>query len=128
MPDLQIPQRQTYPAIRFSVRDEVGLLDLTAAETVDLLLEDSVNPGTHLVTLPVTALDPPENFIGPDGVTHQANGEAPLGGAGPAVATKISYRAKVKIVWSSGPPLLQQYAPQVGFLDIEVVENVAETP
>jgi hypothetical protein len=127
MADLQIPQRQTYPAIRFGVSDEVGLLDLTAAETVDLLLESADNPGTHLVTLPVTPLEPPQNFIGPDGTTHQANGEAPLGGASAAVANVINYRAKVKIVWSTGPPLLVQYAPQTGFLDIEVVENVAET-
>jgi hypothetical protein len=123
MPDLQIPQRQTFPAIRGSVSDEDGLLDLPTAESVDLILNGP--GGTPIVELPCVVLDPPESFE-VDGVTFQANWEAPLAGATTAVATEVLYRGKLKIIWDSAPSLLQQFAPQVGFFEIEIVENVDE--
>jgi hypothetical protein len=123
MADLQIPQRQTFPAIRGSVSDEDGVLDLTTAESVDLILNGP--GGTPIVELPVVVLDPPESFE-IDGVTYSANWEAPLAGASAAVATEVLYRGKLKIVWDSAPALLQQYAPQVGFFEIEIVENLDE--
>lgn len=124
MPDLQIPQRQTYPAIRGSVSDEVGLLPLATAEAIDLILNGP--GGTPIVVLPAVAIDPPEEFT-LDGLTIQANWEAPLAGAGSAVATEILYRAKLKITWDSTPALLVQFAPQVDFMEIEIVENVVES-
>jgi hypothetical protein len=71
------------------------------------------------------AIDPPEEFT-VDGTTFEANWEAPLAGATTAVATEILYRAKLKIIWDSSPSLLQQFAPQVDFMEIEIVENLAE--
>jgi hypothetical protein len=124
MPDLQIPQRQTYPAIRGLVRDEQGLLPLATADDIFLLLEGP--GGTPLISLPVNALSPTETFF-VDGVSFQANWEAPLVGATTAVATARLYKAKLKIIWQA-VPLLQQYAPQVDFIDIEIVTNVAESP
>lgn len=123
MPDLQIPQRQTFPAIRGSVSDEVGLLPLATAETINLILNGP--GGTPIVSLPCVAIDPPEEFL-VDGVSVLANWEAPLAGATTAVATQILYRAKLKIIWDSTPTLLQQFAPQTGFIEIEIVENVVE--
>jgi hypothetical protein len=123
MPDLQIPQRQTYPAIRGSVSDEVGLLPLITAETITLILNGP--GGTPIVLLPAVALSPTQTFM-VDGVSHEANWEAPLAGATVAVATQVIYKAKLKVVWDSSPSLLQQFAPQVGFMTIEIVENLVE--
>jgi hypothetical protein len=122
MADLQIPQRQTFPAIRGSVADEDGLLDLGAAEDIDLILNGP--GGTPIVILPVVVLDPPESFE-VDGTTYQANWEAPLAGATTAVATEVLYRGKLKIRWDTTPSLVQ-FAPQVDFFEIEIVENVVE--
>jgi hypothetical protein len=125
MPDLSIPQRQTFPAIRGSVADEEGLLPLITAESVDLILNGP--NGTPIVILPCVVLDPPEDFE-LDGVVMSANWEAPLAGATSAVAAEISYTAKLKITWDSTPgAVLQQFAPQVGFLEIEIVENLVES-
>lgn len=122
MPDLQIPQRQTFPAIRGSASDEVGLLPLDTAITIDLVLNGP--GGTPIVVLPCVPIEPPETFT-VDGTSFLANWEAPLGSAGAAVATEVLYRAKLKIVWQTSP-LLVQYAPQVDFMEIEIVENVVE--
>lgn len=122
MADLQIPQRQTYPAIRGSVSDEEGLLPLDTAIDLDLVLNGP--GGTPVVILPVVAIDPPEAFT-LDGQSIMANWEAPLAGASAAVATQILYRAKLKITWQTSP-LLVQFAPQVDFMDIEIVENLVE--
>lgn len=123
MPDLQIPQRQTYPAIRGSATDEQGLIPIETAETLTLILNGP--GGTPIVLLPVTAIDPPEEFtVG--GVTFLANWEAPLAGATTAVATEIIYDAKLKIIWQATPDLLQQFVPQVGTKEIEVVANLVE--
>lgn len=123
MPDLQIPQRQTFPAIRGSVADEAGLLPLITAESVDLILNGP--GGTPIVILPCVVLDPPQDFE-IDGVVQQANWEAPLVGASAAVATARLYSAKLKITWDSSP-LMQQFAPQVGFIEIEIVTNLVES-
>lgn len=123
MPDLQIPQRQTFPAIRGSASDTIGLLPLATAESIDLVLNGP--GGTPVVILPVVAITPPEEFE-LDGVPVMANWEAPLAGATAAVATMVLYRAKLKITWDSTPALLQQFVPQVGFVEIEIVENVVE--
>jgi hypothetical protein len=123
MADLQIPQRQTFPAIRGSVSDEVGLIDLSTALTISLILNGP--GGTPVVLLPAVALDPTEPFT-VNGVTYEANWEAPLAGATSAVANEILYSAKLKIVWQTSPTLLQQFAPQVGFMQIEIVKNVVE--
>lgn len=122
MPDLQIPQRQTYPAIRGQARDEVGLLPLDTALDLDLILNGP--GGTPVVLLPAVAVDPPQAFL-VDGASYMANWEAPLIGASAAVATKVLYRAKLKITWSTSP-LAVQFAPQVGFMEIEIVENLVE--
>lgn len=122
MPDLQIPQRQTYPAIRGQARDEVGLLPLDTALDLDLILNGP--GGTPVVLLPAVAVDPPQAFL-VDGTSYLANWEAPLIGASAAVATKVLYRAKLKITWSTSP-LAVQFAPQVGFMEIEIVENLVE--
>lgn len=124
MPDLQIPQRQTYPAIRGSAADADGLLPLPTAESVNLILNGP--GGVPVVILPCTVIDPPETFD-VDGVSYMANWEAPLAGASSAVATEILYLAKLKITWDSAPVLLQQFAPQVGFIQIEIVENLVES-
>jgi len=123
MPDLQIPQRQTFPAIRGSVGDEVGPLPLDTAISVDLILNGP--GGTPVVILPCNVLNPTEEFT-IDGVVHEANWEAPLAGAEVAVATEVLYNAKLKITWMTTPDLLQQFAPQVGFIEIEIVENLVE--
>src|SRR3954464_13984995 len=123
MPDLPIPQRQTFPAIRGSASDEIGLLPLATAEAINLILNGP--GGTPVVILPVVVIDPPESFE-VDGVSIMANWEAPLAGATAAVATKVLYRAKLKITWDSAPVLLQQFVPQVSFIEIEIVENVVE--
>jgi hypothetical protein len=123
MPDLQIPQRQTFPAIRGSASDEQGLLPLATAESINLILNGP--GGTPIVVLPCTVIDPTEPFE-VDGVTIPANWEAPLAGATVAVATKVLYRAKLKITWDSAPVLLQQFVPQVRFMEIEIVDNVVE--
>lgn len=123
MADLFIPQRQTYPAIRGSASGENGLLPLESAEDLTLIMNGP--GGTPIVLLPALAIDPPETFE-LDGVTFQANWEAPLAGATAAVANEIVYRAKLKIIWDSSPTLLQQFAPQVGFMGIEIVENLVE--
>lgn len=123
MPDLQIPQRQTYPSIRGEARDEDGLLPLETAEDLDLILNGP--NGTPVVILPVVAIDPVETFE-VDGVTYSANWEAPLAGASAAVANAILYKAKLKITWDSSPALLVQFAPQVGFMEIEIVANLVE--
>jgi hypothetical protein len=122
MPDLQIPQRQTYPAIRGAVSDEQGLLPLATAQSIDLVLNGP--GGTPVVHLPVVALDPPQQFM-VAGTTFMANWEAPLVGATTAVATEVLYRGKLKITWQT-VPLMQQFAPQVDFIEIEIVENVVE--
>lgn len=124
MPDLQIPQRQTYPAIRGSAADQVGLLPLMTAETITLILNGP--GGTPIVLLPVVAVEPPESFLDVNGVTHLANWEAPLDNATAAVANEVIYNAKLKIVWQTSPTLLQQFAPQLGFMTIEVVQNLVE--
>lgn len=124
MPDLQIPQRQTYPAIRGSVSDQEGLLPTATAEDITLILNDTTR--TTIVLLPAVAIDPPEEFLDADGNAQMANWEAPIAGATAAVATEILYDAKLKMVWATGPPLLVQFAPQVGFMQIEVVENLVE--
>jgi hypothetical protein len=124
MPDLQIPQRQTYPAIRGNVSNENGLLPLGTAEDISLLLNGP--GGTPIVLLPVVVLSPTETFV-IDGVEFEANWEAPLAGAEVAVANEILYLAKLKIIWQSAPDLLQQFAPQVGFAEIEIVKNLVET-
>jgi hypothetical protein len=123
MPDLQIPQRQTFPAIRGSVRDADDLLPLITAETITLILNGP--GGTPVVLLPCVVLNPPQEFE-LEGVPFMANWEAPLAGASAAVATQILYRAKLKIIWDTSPSLLQQFAPQVGFMQIEIVENLVE--
>ena len=124
MPDLQIPARQTYPAIRGSVSDEVGLLDLTTADQIDLILNGP--GGTPIVILPCAAVDPPEAFLDAVGVQHMANWEAPLAGADTAVATSVLYDGKLKITWQTTPDMLVQFAPQVEFMSIEVVTNLVE--
>lgn len=122
MPDLQIPQRQTFPAIRGSVSDEAGVMDLSSA-TLTLILNGPA--GSPIILLPAEDITPFETFE-LNGQTFQANFEAPLLGADTAVATAIVYQAKLKMVWDAGPPVAQQFAPQVGFMEIEIVENLVE--
>lgn len=121
-----MPQRQTYPAIRGRVADEVGVLDLSAAEELTLILELQ-GGGGDIIGLPATDLDPDDpgsQFIH-NGQTVGANWEAAIGsGLTDDVAT---FRAKLEIVWQAEPRLVQ-YAPKDGFIEIEVTENVPEVP
>jgi hypothetical protein len=122
MADLTIPQRQTYPTIRGHVSDHVGLLPLDQADEITLLLE----AGADLFALPVTVIDPPETFdLGGESV--EANWEASIGAG--ATDDENIFRSKLKIVWdATATPPLVQYAPQIGFIEIEVAENVVESP
>jgi hypothetical protein len=127
-PDLTMPQRQTYPAIRGRVEDQVGALPLADADSIDLLTEPIA--GGTLIELPVTVLDPedPDSiFTDVNGSEIAANWEAPI-----AVGFSDDLgqqRGKLKITWDSAstPPRIQ-YAPKVGFIIFEITENVDETP
>lgn len=125
MPDtavLSIPARQTFPTIRGHVSDEEGILDLTTADELSLIIDDSA---TGVYELPVTAIDPPESVM----VNNQAvlmNWEASIG-AGATDDVTPEFKGKLKIVWdaSATPPAIQ-YCPQTGFIKIEVTVNVQE--
>lgn len=116
MADLDIPQRQTRPAIRGYARDARGAIPLDEAQELTLLLQD----GVDLYALPVTAVDPEENTAIIDGEESPINWEAPIG-AGMS-DNLADFKGKLKAEFSDGV----QYIPQSGFITVTVSENVQE--
>lgn len=126
MPDLSMPQRQTYPHIRGRVEDQEGALDLSLADDLELFFEvDGTSP---LFGLPAVALDPAlpgSIFHDANGVEVAANFEAPIGTSGISNTVTPALRGKLKITWdaTSTPPLVQ-WAPKTGFISLAITENV----
>lgn len=124
MADLSMPQRQTYPSIRGSVSDQVGLLDLQLADELTLIMEPVAGgPGFEL---PATALDIEDInnvFLDENGNEVIANFDAAIDAG--LSDDMDSLRGKLKIVWDTGAGLIQ-YAPQSGFVTIDITENVVE--
>lgn len=125
MPDLSIPQRQTFPYIRGQASDQNGPMPLLSAESLTLCIE--VIDG-DLFELPASALDPTE----PTSVFKDANGDdvganfhAPIGLSGLTDDVTTALRGKLQITWDSDatPPLVE-FVPSVGFMTFAITENV----
>src|SRR4051794_40749301 len=105
MADLTVKQHDTWPPLRGAASDANGLVDLSTADSIKLILKS----GATVVGGAVEVIDPPDE----DGMNWQYNWQTA------DVITAGTFSGELEVTWDEGtsPPEVQSF-PNTGTISV----------